>query len=80
MRTFFLICVLLLGFMLGCLFPISRSGDDIGGGERDNGLIAFQSYSDGDWEIYMMDADGCNQTNLTDNTSWDLVPHWCPVQ
>ena len=31
------------------------------------GKIAFCSDRDGNWEIYTMDADGSNQTNLTNN-------------
>ena len=31
--------------------------------------IAFSSHRDGNWEIYVMDADGGNQQNLTNNPS-----------
>ena len=31
--------------------------------------IAFASNRDGNWEIYVMDADGGNQQNLTNNPS-----------
>ncbi len=44
----------------------------------ENGLIAFQSDRDGDWEIYTADADGSGQTALTDNGARDIVPTWSP--
>ncbi len=34
--------------------------------------IAFASARDGNYEIYVMDADGSNQTNLTNNAAWDI--------
>jgi TolB protein len=40
--------------------------------------ILFQSDRDGNWEIYMMDLDGSNQKNMTDNPANDQMPvgHW----
>ena len=40
--------------------------------------ITFQSDRDGNWEIYVMDADGDNQRNLTNNPSDDTHPSWSP--
>ncbi len=40
--------------------------------------IAFSSDRDGNWEIYVMDADGGNQQNLTNNPSNDRDPSWSP--
>ncbi len=40
------------------------------------GKIAFQSLRDANYEIYVMDADGSNQTNITNNTSHDYYPSW----
>ena len=40
--------------------------------------IAFVSTRDGNREIYVMDADGGNQTNLTNGPWWDLTPCWSP--
>lgn len=40
--------------------------------------IAFVSYRDGNAEIYVMDADGTNQINLTNNTAGDYGPIWSP--
>ncbi len=43
-----------------------------------NGKIAFMSDRDGNREIYTMDADGGNQTRLTNNTLVDDHPTWSP--
>ena len=42
------------------------------------GRIAFKSDRDGDSEIYVMDADGSNQVNLTNNSAADSIPSWSP--
>lgn len=43
-----------------------------------NGRIAFASDRDGDYEIYIMDADGANVQQLTDNDVEDTWPAWSP--
>jgi TolB protein len=40
--------------------------------------IAFVSTRDGNWEIYVMDADGNNPRNLTNHVSSDRDPSWSP--
>ena len=40
--------------------------------------IAFVSTRDGNFEIYVMDADGGNQRNLTNNPGRDISPSWSP--
>jgi TolB protein len=40
--------------------------------------IAFESDSDGDMEIYVMNADGTNVRQLTDNDIHDEGPSWSP--
>ena len=40
--------------------------------------IAFVSNRDGNWEIYVMNTDGGNQRNLTNNPAADLAPSWSP--
>jgi len=40
--------------------------------------IAFCSERDGDVEIYVMDADGSEQKNLTNNPAIDEEPSWSP--
>jgi Tol biopolymer transport system component len=41
-----------------------------------NGKIAFSSNRDGDYEIYVMNADGTGVTKLTDNAAGDYQPSW----
>ncbi|HUW95120.1 MAG TPA: hypothetical protein VMW58_04990 [Anaerolineae bacterium] len=40
--------------------------------------IAFSSGCEGDWEIYVMNAEGSGQINLTDNPSTDWFPACSP--
>jgi Tol biopolymer transport system component len=42
------------------------------------GRIAFASDRDGSFEIYTMNADGSNQTRLTNSRGWDTDPAWSP--
>ena len=44
----------------------------------DGSRLAFVSDRDGNNEIYVMDANGQNQTRLTDNDYWDGSPSWFP--
>jgi uncharacterized caspase-like protein len=43
-----------------------------------SGRIAFFSFRDGNREIYVMNADGTDQTRLTDNPAYDFSPAWSP--
>ena len=40
--------------------------------------IVFASLRDGNFEIYVMDADGGNQDNLTNHPAYDRLPDWSP--
>jgi hypothetical protein len=40
--------------------------------------IAFVSNRDGNFEIYVMNADGSKQKRLTNNPGFDGVPSWSP--
>jgi Tol biopolymer transport system component len=40
--------------------------------------IAFVSNRSGNWDIYVMDADGGNPRNLTKNRHNDWHPSWSP--
>jgi Tol biopolymer transport system component len=42
------------------------------------GLIAYASDQDGDFEIWVMNADGSDQYKLTDNNAMDISPAWSP--
>src|SRR3954471_7717288 len=61
------------------LFPLTntklRASGDI-----TNGQMAFTSDRDGNWEIYVMDEDGSNITNLTGNKANDTNPTWSPAR
>lgn len=44
----------------------------------DGTKIAFQSYVDKNWEIFVMDVDGRNVKRLTFNPAHDALPAWAP--
>jgi Tol biopolymer transport system component len=44
----------------------------------DDTQLVFQSNRDGNIEIYVMNADGTEQTRLTDYPGRDLDPAWSP--
>ena len=44
----------------------------------ENTKIAFVSNRDGNYEIYIMNADGSEQKRLTNNPTFDYFPSWSP--
>ena len=44
----------------------------------DGRKLAFTSERDGNWEIYVMNADGSGQRNLTRTTALDVGAAWSP--
>ena len=46
---------------------------------NDGTKIAFVSNRDGNYEIYMMNPDGSNQTRITVNEAPDQLPNWQPL-
>jgi Tol biopolymer transport system component len=43
-----------------------------------NGKIVFASNQDGTYQIYVMNADGTGQTNLTTDSAFEFSPAWSP--
>lgn len=60
--------------MAGLLLPVS-AGAVVPG---DNGQIVFETNRDGDPEIFVMNADGTIERNLTNNDVADFYPVWSP--
>jgi Tol biopolymer transport system component len=53
------------------IIPMFSAADDYG-------KIAFNSDRDGNYEIYVMNADGSDQINLSENAADDICPAWSP--
>jgi TolB protein len=45
----------------------------------DGTRLAFESFRDGNFEIYVVNADGSNPVRLTNDTAGDSSPVWSPV-
>jgi TolB protein len=61
------------------LTRLTETGDAWGPAwSHDGTRIAYEDWSDGDSEIYVMDADGSNVVQLTDNDIEDASPAWSP--
>jgi Tol biopolymer transport system component len=75
------VCRRLAAALTGLPTSGSSSGDNVSSSvSSSSGRIAFASDRDGDWEIFVMDADGRNQTQLTYNGSnfGPPTPSWSP--
>ena len=68
-----LVIVLAVSLFIGCIPLIPDEDEGEGGGK-----VAFLSDRDGNLEIYVMNADGSNQTRLTNNPAMDIAPSWGP--
>ena len=44
----------------------------------DRTRVAFESHRDGNYEIYVMGANGSTPTNITQHDAWDSSPAWSP--
>ena len=44
----------------------------------DVGKIAFASDREGNWDIFVMNADGSGQTNITNSPASEIRPRWSP--
>ena len=49
-----------------------------GDGPEPSGRIAFYSFRDGNEEVYVMNPDGSEQVNLTNDPAADYEPDWSP--
>jgi Domain of unknown function (DUF5050) len=59
--------------------PLTSTGTDVvPAWSPDGAKIAFSSFRDGNWEIYVMNADGTSPTRLTNDPADDFVPNWSP--
>ncbi len=63
---------------VACLAVLFAACGGDGGNAPAAGRIAFVSERDGNREIYVMNTDGSDQTNLTDDPADDGVPVWSP--
>lgn len=52
--------------------------DNYGIWSPDGSRIAFQTQRDGNYEIYVMAADGSDKRNLTNHPAFDGLPAWSP--
>ena len=57
--------------------PPLFSGESAGGRQLSN--VAFASNRSGNFEVYVMNADGSGQRRLTRNPEDDILPAWSPV-
>src|SRR5262245_42349164 len=68
------------GFVLAAVlgsFGASQASEP-GSRQAEDGLIAFASERDGDEDVYVMDAHGHHETNITNSWSEDAFPDWSP--
>ncbi len=76
-RLWFLGLLLLAGSVLvGCGDGTTPTGVGTPPPPPSLDMIAFASDRDGNFEIYVMNADGTNPTRLTDNPTRDESPSW----
>ena len=61
---------------VSCLLLVAVLGVGCGGSDESEGLIAF--HNDRDYEIFVMNPDGTEVRQLTDNDDWDGYPAWSP--
>jgi TolB protein len=44
----------------------------------DGNMLVFQVLADGNWDIYVVGADGTNQTDITNQPGDETSPVWSP--
>lgn len=70
----------LLGIAMGCLvlLGVAACSQAPGTAASATERIVFMSNRDGNWNIYVMNADGGQPTRLTDDPADDFSPAWSP--
>lgn len=53
-------------------------GDDSASCSPDGKKVVFESFRDGHWQLYMMNADGSDEVNVTRTSSGEHHPDWQP--
>src|SRR5215211_848524 len=66
------------GSRLSTVFDVPGAYDSAPAWSPDGEQIAFESDQDGDMEIYVMNVDGSDVRQMTDNTIHDEGPVWSP--
>ena len=64
--------------LLAAILSAPGGAENRTSGAAGRAAIAFCSSRDGNWEIYVMNADGSDQTRLTENPGHDWEPAWSP--
>ena len=64
--------------VIAVLAPLAAPGGALGAFPGANGKIAFSSFRTGNYEIFVTNADGGGQTNITNNPNADQEPAWSP--
>ena len=65
-------------WVAGTISRLTTDGGRLPTWSPDGRYIAFASWRDGNGEIYVMDSDGSNPRNLTNNSALDVSPSWSP--
>ncbi len=80
-----LIALVVLGILISSVFRLLRNSSVVANttqtvvsSSKSNWLIAFVSTQDGNSEIYMMNADGSDAMDITNNRAYDGNPVWSP--
>src|SRR5438132_14125627 len=77
-RRLFVFFAVLTAFTLGAFSSSLLKVTPVYGQAGPSGKIAFTTNRDGNNEVYVMNADGSNPTNLTQSPAADEFPAWSP--